>query len=80
VKQTKEKALPIFKILHPGCDALFMFDNSANHHAFAPDALMASRLNLKDGGANLKSIMRGGWFIGEDEVRIIQTNANKSRH
>ena len=60
MKQTKLKALPIFKILHPHGDALFMFDNSANHHAFAPDALVASRLNLKDGGANLKIIMRDG--------------------
>ena len=70
VKQTKLKALPIFKILHPHSDALFMFDNSANHHVFAPDALVASRLNLKDGGANLKIIMRDGWFTNEDGDRI----------
>lgn len=76
VKQTKEKALPIFKALHPNCDALLMFDNSANHHAFAPDALVASRLNLKDGGANLKDIMRDGWFLNEEGNRITQTNAN----
>jgi hypothetical protein len=50
VKQLKEKAMPIFKILHPGCDALFAFDNSQNHHAMAPDALVASQLILNDGG------------------------------
>lgn len=64
VSQTK-KAMWIFKILHPNCDALFVFDNSANHHAFAPDALVATRLNLSDGGKNLKSIMRNGWFTNE---------------
>ena len=41
VRQTKLKAIPIFKALYPGCDALFVFDNSANHHAFAPDAIVA---------------------------------------
>ena len=46
VEQTR-KAMTIFKFLHPDCDALFVFDNSANHHGFAPDALVASRLNLK---------------------------------
>ena len=78
VKQTKEKALPIFMILHPNSDALFMFDNSANHHAFAPDALVASRLNLKDGGVNLKVVMRDGWFVNDDGLRIPQANANKN--
>ena len=75
VEQTKEKALPIFQILHPNCDALFMFDNSANHHAFAFDALVASRFNLKDGGVNLKGIMRDGWFMDKGN-RITQTMAN----
>jgi len=76
VKQTKEKALPLFQVLHPNCDALFMFDNSANHHAFPPDALVASRLNLKDGGVNLKAIMRDGWFMDEEGNRITQIMAN----
>ena len=34
VKQTKLKAIPIFRALHPESDALFVFDNSTNHHAF----------------------------------------------
>ena len=70
VKQTKLKSIPIFKILHPHSDVFFMYDNSANHHAFAPDALMAHRLNLKDGGANMKVIMRDGWFMNVDGERI----------
>ena len=81
VNQTKIKALPIFQILHPECDALFMFDNSANHHAFAPDALVASRLNLKDGGANLKVIMRDGWFVNQEGERVTHLfkNANNQQ-
>lgn len=76
VKQTKAKAIPIFKALHPENDALFVFDNSANHHAFAPDALVASRLNVKDGGVNLKSIMRDGWFINDQEERVSHSFKN----
>jgi hypothetical protein len=68
VKQVKEQALPIFRILHPDCDALFAFDNSANHHAMAPDALVASRLNLSDGGKNVPKL-RAGWFTDEHGQR-----------
>jgi hypothetical protein len=49
-EQLEQRALPIFKILHPDCIRLFLFDNSQNHHALPPDALKASALNLKDGG------------------------------
>ena len=71
VAQTRDRAVPIFKILHPGCDALFVFDNSSGHLAFAPDALVANRLNLNDGGVNVKP-MRPGWFIGETGEKVIQ--------
>jgi len=50
VKQVKERAIPIFERTHPGKVALFMFDNSCNHNAFADDALVVSRMNMKDGG------------------------------
>ena len=62
--QTK-KMLRIFDILHPGCLALVSFDNSANNHAMADDALVANRLNLKDGGKNVCQ-MRNGWFQTPD--------------
>jgi hypothetical protein len=71
VEQTRDRAIPIFKILHPGSDALFVFDNSAGHLAFAPDALIASRLNLNDGGKNVRP-MRTGWFIGPNGEIIDQ--------
>ena len=62
IDQVKRKALPIFKILHPDCDALFLFDNSQNHRALPPDALRASLLNLSDGGKNVKP-QRPGWYF-----------------
>lgn len=76
VNQTK-KAMSIFKILHPNCDPLFVFDNSANHHASAADALVASRLNVSDGGKNRQVIMREGWFMNENGEIVGQDfNAN----
>eukprot|EP00474_Spongospora_subterranea_P004864 CRZ05322.1 hypothetical protein [Spongospora subterranea] len=50
----------IFKILHPGCDALFLFDNSQNHRSLAPNALKAKVLPIKDDGKNVK-LQRDGW-------------------
>ena len=45
VSQWKEKAIPIFTILHPNSDRLFLFDNIQNHHAKAPDALSVGNMN-----------------------------------
>ncbi|CAG8802745.1 12434_t:CDS:2, partial [Cetraspora pellucida] len=42
VQQLKNKAIPIFEAMHPGCVAVFAFDNSSNHAAFANDALVVS--------------------------------------
>jgi hypothetical protein len=50
-KQLEEKAIPLFNILHPNCQALFAFDNSSNHGRYAPDALRVKNLNVSDGGA-----------------------------
>src|SRR6266540_1591138 len=50
VKQVKERAIPIFERTHLRKVALFMFDNNCNHNAFADDALVVSRMNMKDGG------------------------------
>ena len=71
VEQTRERLIPIFKILHPGCDALIVFDNSMNHHAKAPDALVAKRLNVGNGGAKVKAT-RNGWYVDEYGTKVIQ--------
>jgi hypothetical protein len=79
--QITEKVIPIFKVLHPNSDGLFVFDNSMNHRALAPDALSVNRINLSDGGVNSKP-MRPGWFINENGDRVIQsmiTESNKQK-
>ena len=50
VEQVRTRVVPIFRMLHQDCYRLFALDNSQNHHAMAPDALVATKLNLDDGG------------------------------
>jgi hypothetical protein len=50
-KQLSTTVIPIFNILHPDCEAVFVFDNSTNHSTYSPDALITKNLNIKDGGA-----------------------------
>ena len=66
VDQTKV-AIILFEILHTDSICVFAFDNSANHHALAPDALKASRLNKGDGGKNTP-FLRDGWFSNDGIV------------
>ena len=68
VNQLKEKALPIFKILHPDSDGLFLFDNSQNHHAKAPDALSVSSMNMRNGGVNQRLMRDGGGSLTVMEI------------
>ena len=76
VQQLEQRAIPIFNLLHPECEALFAFDNSANHHSMKSDALVASRLNLSDGGKSVPH-MRAGYYTnagsGERVVQTMQT-------
>src|SRR5205085_8950336 len=43
-------AIPIFEATHPNAIGIFAFDNSTSHGAFAPDALVASRMNVNPSG------------------------------
>src|SRR6266498_4034874 len=72
------KAVPIFEILHPGCIAIFCFDQSTNHNAMAEDALIATRMNLGSGGVQPK--MRDGWYINEREEKCIQSMTFPDNH
>jgi hypothetical protein len=67
--QTKDM-LKIFDLLHPRFIALVAYDNSGNHHAMVGDALLANRLNLKDGGKNT-NCTRPGWFISPDGSKVM---------
>jgi hypothetical protein len=71
VSQVRDKALPIFKVLHPNSYGLFIFDNSQNHHAKPPDALSVQKMNMKDGGVNQK-LMRDGWFKDSHDNTVQQ--------
>jgi len=46
LEQIKSKAIPIFEVKFPNATAVFTFDNSTNHAAYAKDALVATRMNL----------------------------------
>jgi len=59
VWHTVQIAIPIFKYAFPDCQALFAFDNASNHCCFAPDALIASNINLHPGGK--QPLMRDGF-------------------
>lgn len=50
VKQVVEKAIPIFEAKYPDFVAVFAFDNASSHAAYAENALVASRMNLKSKG------------------------------
>lgn len=45
-----KSAIEIFDPAHPGCQALFIFDQSSAHASLPPDALQAFDMNKSDGG------------------------------
>ena len=58
VRHTKD-VIPFLRYAFPGCEGLFAFDNASNHCVFAPDALVASKMNL--GYGRKQPLMREGW-------------------
>lgn len=64
LNQIKNKAIPIFETKFPDAIAVFAFDNSANHAAYAKNALVAKRMNLGPGGK--QPIMRPTTFVSTD--------------
>ena len=42
-EQLENEFIPLFKAPHPDLIAVFLFDQSSNHNAFAPDALVAKK-------------------------------------
>lgn len=76
IDQVKNKAMPIFKVLHPNSDALFLFDNSQNHRCLPPDGLRASLLNLSDGGKNVQKQRAGKFKSGGVDIDQPMQHAN----
>ncbi|OAD80134.1 hypothetical protein PHYBLDRAFT_101322, partial [Phycomyces blakesleeanus NRRL 1555(-)] len=48
IEQLIKDAIPLFELLHPDSQAVFIFDQSSNHRAFANNALLAKRFTLND--------------------------------
>jgi len=46
-----------------------MVDNSQGHCAYAEDALLTSRMNLRPGGKQAR--LRSGWYF-KDNIKIVQ--------
>ena len=44
-------AIAIFESAYPGCQTLFLFDNTTSYSAYTADVLRASSMNLHPGGA-----------------------------
>lgn len=65
VVEHAQYAMLLFEKLHPSdCRGLWVFDNSSNHGALAPDALNAKALNANPGGGQAE--MRKGWYVKEE--------------
>lgn len=62
LKKINECATPVFEVTHPNAIGIFAFDNSTSHAAFAPDALVASHMNVNPRGKQSK--MRDTVFNG----------------
>lgn len=78
MSQLKEKIIPAFEAAHgPGYQALIMVDNSQGHSAYAENALLTSRMNLRPGGK--QAYMRDGWFVQGDK-RVVQQMTFPSDH
>ena len=65
-----EEVCVTFLKLHGGAMALYIFDNSANHHKIATGALNDKKLNFKDGGDNTP-ILRYGFYIDQNLHRVV---------
>ncbi len=49
-----KSAIKIFETAHPGCQAVFVFDQSSVHASLPPDALHAFDMNKSNGGKQRK--------------------------
>ena len=79
VGQLRKKAIPLFRAMHPEATGVFLFDQSTNHQAFDPTALVANRMTLhpkvektwkyKDGYyfVNHQKIYQPMFFVDEDD-------------
>lgn len=70
VMQVMHLAIELFELIHPGCEGVFMFDNSSCHGLYADNALVARKLNAYPGRKQHRR--RTGWFE-RDGQRVEQS-------
>lgn len=76
--QLTKKIIPAFEKAHgPSYQALIMVDNSQGHSAYAANALVVSRMNIKPGGK--QALMHNTWFMQNGE-KVTQTMVYPSNH
>ena len=66
--QILDRAVPIAKVLYPGYELLFLFDNATSHSIYADDALRTQKMNKGEGGE--QPFLRDGWFKDSDTTCI----------
>lgn len=71
VKQVLRKAIFIFEKAFPNHLGVFAFDNSSGHSCKAPNALVASRMNLNSGGK--QPIMHNTYYAGNIPSMVLRT-------
>jgi hypothetical protein len=59
-----ESAIPVFVTAYPGCQAVFFFDNTTGHSAYATNALRAGLMSLSTCGK--QPAMSDGFFHTHD--------------
>ncbi|KAJ7623777.1 hypothetical protein FB45DRAFT_752730 [Roridomyces roridus] len=78
VEQLQKKFIPAFERRHPGAVAVLWIDHSQGHAAWPGDALRASEMNFRAGGA--QPIMRVGWYTDSDGERVAQPMIFAANH
>lgn len=70
-RQLIEDAIPLFEKLRPNCQALFVFDQSSNHNAYAENAKVVTRFSLNDKMVNGVEdvVITPSWFLREDGAK-----------
>ena len=74
--QVQNHVLAAFTAMHPSCTALFTFDQSTNHAAFAPDALRATNMNMTPGGA--QALLRPGFHNGNVQAMVFGADLDRA--
>lgn len=74
IDQIKTRALPIFDLLHPDKQGVFVFDCSSAHEAYGASALRVQNMSLSSGG---KQGLLRDTIIPSDDSRILESLRGK---